>query len=272
MSTLEHAKADIGVFGGSGFYSLLDNVTEVQVNTPYGPTSDSLFLAQFEDKRVAFLPRHGRHHTIPPHGINYRANLHAMQQLGVRSIISPCAAGSLQTNIEPEHFVVCDQYIDRTNGRKDTFYDGGKVTHVSSADPYCPILRQLAIDTIRDHGITVHETGTMVVVQGPRFSTKAESKWYTSMGWEVINMTQYPEAYLALELGIAVVNISLITDYDCGLIALGEIPPVSQEEVYAVFAKNATRIKSVVMELIRRIPTDLNSPCHHALESAVVGG
>src|SRR5262249_7731770 len=156
----------------------------------------------------------------------YRANLYAMKQLGVRYLISPCAAGSLQQHVEPEHFVVCDQYVDRTNGRKDTFYDGPNVTHISSAEPYCPKLRQLAIEVIKEQGITVHETGTVVVVQGPRFSTKAESKWYTAAGWEVINMTQYPEAYLALELGIAVVNIALITDYDCGLVAEGEIAPV----------------------------------------------
>lgn len=271
MTTTDLA-ADIGVFGGSGFYSLLENVREVEIDTPYGKTSDSIFLANLDGKRVAFLPRHGRNHTIPPHAINYRANVWAMHHLGVRFIISPCAAGSLQRHVEPEHFVVCDQYVDRTRGRKDTFYDGEnqEVFHVSSADPYCPLLRQLAIDVIREHGITVHERGTVVVVQGPRFSTKAESRWFTSAGWEVINMTQYPEAYLVLEKNIAVVNIALITDYDSGLVAEHEIAPVTQDEVYAVFLKNASRIKNVVLELIRRIPLDLESPCHHALDHARV--
>ena len=270
MTATVSPRADIGVFGGSGFYSLLESVEEVRIDTPYGPPSDSLFLAELDNRRVAFLPRHGRRHTIPPHEINYRANVWAMKSLGVRYLISPCAAGSLQRRVEPEHFVVCDQYIDRTRGRKDTFYDGPEVTHVSAADPYCPHLRRLAIEVIREHGITVHETGTVVVVQGPRFSTKSESRWFTQAGWEVISMTQYPESYLALEQAIAVVNISLITDYDCGLVAEGEVQPVNAAEVYAVFLKNADRIKRVVIDLIRRIPLDLDSPCHHVLEHAKV--
>lgn len=272
MTINEEPAADIGVFGGSGFYALLDNVREVEIETPYGPPSDSVFLASLDGKRVAFLPRHGRRHTIPPHAINYRANVWAMKKLGVRFLISPCAAGSLQRHVEPEHFVVCDQYVDRTRNRRDTFYDGPDVYHVSSADPYCPHLRRLAIDVIREQGITVHEAGTVVVIQGPRFSTKAESKWFTSAGWEVISMTQYPEAYLALEQNIAVVNIALITDYDSGLVADGEVAPVTQAEVFGVFLKNAARIKTVVTELIRRIPLDLDSPCHHALDHAKVGG
>ena len=241
------------------------------MSTPYGSPSDSVFLAELEGKKVAFLPRHGRKHTIPPHAINYRANVWAMKSLGVRYLISPCAAGSLQPHIQPEHFVVCDQYVDRTRDRKDTFYDGPEVYHVSAADPYCPHLRQMAIDVIKEHGITVHERGTVVVIQGPRFSSKAESRWFTAAGWEVISMTQYPEAYLALEQAIAPVNISLITDYDCGLVAEGEVAPVTTEEVYAVFLKNADRIKKVVIDLIRRIPLDLDSPCHHILERAKVG-
>jgi 5'-methylthioadenosine phosphorylase len=272
MTTTHEPAADIGVFGGSGFYSLLDNVREIQIETPYGPPSDSIFLAEIDGKRVAFLPRHGRGHTIPPHSINYRANVWAMKKLGVRFLISPCAAGSLQRHVEPEHFVVCDQYVDRTRNRRDTFYDGPDVYHVSSADPYCPHLRRLAIDVIREQGITVHETGTIVVCQGPRFSTKAESKWFTSAGWEVIGMTQYPEAYLALEQNMAVVNIALITDYDSGLVADGEVSPVTQADVFDVFLKNAARIKTVIIELIRRIPLDLDSPCHHALDHAKVGG
>lgn len=270
MTSQFEPKADIGVFGGSGFYALLDNVQEISLETPYGAPSDSLFLAEYFGKRVAFLPRHGRKHTIPPHNINYRANVWAMKHLGVRYIISPCAAGSLQPHVMPEHFVVCDQYVDRTRGRKDTFYDGPEVYHVSSADPYCPKLRELAIQVIKDQGITVHEKGTMVVIGGPRFSTKAESRWFTDAGWEVIGMTGYPEAHLALEQAIAVVNIALITDFDCGLIAEGEVAPVTTEEVYAVFLKNAERVKTVVLELIKSIPLDLDSPQHHVLERAKV--
>jgi len=249
--------AEIGVFGGSGFYSLLENVREVKVDTPYGPPSDSVFLADVQGRKVAFLPRHGRGHTIPPHKINFRANVWAMRSLGCRAIISPCAAGSLQKNVEPGHFVVCDQFVDRTNGRADTFYDGPIVTHVSPADMYHPILRKLAVETIREHGIPCHDGGTVVVIQGPRFSTKSESKWFHDQGWEVINMTQYPEAYLCHELGMGVVNISLITDYDSGVHSGTEA--VTATDVLAVFLSNAEKVKKVVLDLIGKIPTDLST-------------
>jgi 5'-methylthioadenosine phosphorylase len=249
--------AEIGVFGGSGFYSLLDDVREVKVDTPYGPPSDSLFLADVAGRAVAFLPRHGRRHTIPPHKINYRANVWAMKSLGVKAAISPCAAGSLARHVKPGDFVVCDQFVDRTSGRADTFYDGPIVTHLSSAETYDPVLRRLAIETIRDHGIEVHEHGTVVVIQGPRFSTKSESKWFSDAGWEVINMTQYPEAWLCRELGIAVVNISLITDYDAGVIEGTEA--VDATSVLEVFQANAERIQKVVIDLIGRFPADLDA-------------
>ena len=249
--------AEIGIFGGSGFYSLLDDVREVKVDTPYGPPSDSIFLARVAGRRVAFLPRHGRRHTIPPHKINYRANVWAMRSLGVKAVISPCAAGSLQLAVKPGDFVVCDQFVDRTRNRVDTFFDGPIVTHLSSADIYDPVLRQLAIDTIRDHGIEVHERGTVVVIGGPRFSTKAESKWFSDAGWEVINMTQYPEAWLTRELGMAVVNISLITDYDAGVLEGTEA--VNAMSVLEVFQQNASRIQAVVLDLIGRFPADLDA-------------
>ncbi len=248
--------AEIGVFGGSGFYSLLEGVREVKVDTPYGPPSDSLFLAEVNGRKVAFLPRHGRHHTLPPHMINYRANVWAMRSAGCRCIISPCAAGSLQEHVAPGDFVVCDQYVDRTNSRRDTFYDGPIVAHVSAANPYHPLLRQLAVDSIRENGINCHDRGTVVVIQGPRFSTTAESKWFNQAGWEVINMTQYPEAYLCLELGMGVVNISLITDYDSGVHAGTEA--VKATDVLEVFKSNSEKIKKVVLDLIGRIPQDLS--------------
>jgi len=248
-------RAEIGVFGGSGFYSLLDDVREVKVDTPYGAPSDSYFLADIAGRAVAFLPRHGRRHTLPPHRVNYRANVWGMKALGVKAVISPCAAGSLQRAVEPGHFVVCDQFVDRTSGRADTFFDGPIVSHVSSAETYDPKLRRIAIEVIREHGITVHERGTVVVIQGPRFSTKAESKWFSDAGWEVINMTQYPEAYLCRELGMAVVNISLITDYDAGVLLGTEA--VTAHSVLEVFNTNAARIQQVVLEMVRRFPADL---------------
>ncbi|HXG39909.1 MAG TPA: S-methyl-5'-thioadenosine phosphorylase [Candidatus Limnocylindrales bacterium] len=250
-------KAEIGVFGGSGFYSLLEDVREVKVDTPYGAPSDSIFLAEVAGRKVAFLPRHGRRHTIPPHRINYRANVWAFRSLGVQAVISPCAAGSLQPHVKPGDFVLCDQFVDRTTGRADTFYDGPIVTHVSAAEIYDPTLRRLAADVLRDHGIPFHERGTVVVIQGPRFSTKAESAWFASQGWEVINMTQYPEAYLCRELGMAVLNISLITDYDTGVQVGGE--PVTAAEVLEVFQRNAERIRAVVLDLVGRLPADLTA-------------
>jgi 5'-methylthioadenosine phosphorylase len=249
--------AEIGIFGGSGFYSLLENVTEVKVDTPYGAPSDAVFLAEVSGRKVAFMPRHGRKHTIPPHKINYRANVWAMKQLGVQAVISPCAAGSLQKHVAPEHFVVCDQFVDRTNSRADTFYDGPIVTHVSPANMYNPILRQIAIDTIKEHGITCHEKGTVVVIQGPRFSTTAESQWFHNQGWEVINMSQYPEAYLCHELGMAVVNISLITDYDSGVHAGAEA--VNAHSVLEVFQTNSERIRNVVLDMVKKMPADLST-------------
>ena len=249
-------QAEIGVFGGSGFYSLLDDVREIKVDTPYGAPSDAIFLATVAGRKVAFLPRHGRSHTIPPHLINYRANVWAMRSIGCKAIISPCAAGSLQRHVEPMHFVVCDQFVDRTNGRKDTFFEGPVVTHVSPAETYDPILRAAAIEAIRENGITVHETGTVVVINGPRFSTKAESKWFHDAGWEVINMTQYPEAYLCRELGMGVVNISLITDYDSGVHA--DTEAVNAHDVLTVFKANSEKIKKVVLDLIGKLPADLS--------------
>jgi 5'-methylthioadenosine phosphorylase len=180
-----------------------------------------------------------------------------MRSLGVKAVISPCAAGSLQLPVKPGDFVVCDQFVDRTSGRIDTFYDGPIVTHLSSADIYDPVLRGLAVATIRDHGIDVHDGGTVVVIQGPRFSSKAESKWFSDAGWEVINMTQYPEAWLCRELGMAVVNIALITDYDAGVIEGTEA--VNAMSVLEVFQQNAERIQAVVLDLIGRFPADLDA-------------
>jgi 5'-methylthioadenosine phosphorylase len=250
-------QAEIGVFGGSGFYSLLDDVREIKIDTPYGPPSDSFFLATVAGRKVAFLPRHGRRHTIPPHRINYRANVWAMRSLGVKAVISPCAAGSLQLTVKPGDFVVCDQFVDRTSGRIQTFFDGPIVSHLSSAETYSPALRKIAVDVCREHGIEVHDGGTVVVIEGPRFSTKAESKWFSDAGWEVINMSQYPEAWLCRELGMAVVNIALITDYDAGVHEGTEA--VTAISVLEVFQQNATRIQAVVLDLVGRFPADLGA-------------
>lgn len=265
-------KAEIGVIGGSGFYSLLDGGTDIVVDTPYGAPSDVISLGQCEGKSVAFLARHGQRHTIPPHRVNSLANIWALKSLGVRFLISPCAVGSLQPEIHPGDFVVCDQYVDRTRGRADTFYNGPAVYHVSAADPYCPHLRSIAVRSCRSLGVATHEAGAIVVINGPRFSTRAESQWFTSAGFSVVGMTQYPEVHLALEQEIAPVNISLVTDYDCGLVASGMAPPVTTAEVIEVFTRNSERVKEVSRAMIRDIPLDLASPCHSALSGARIGG
>jgi len=258
-------RADIGVFGGSGFYSLIENAREVWVETPYGAPSDKVALGEIAGKKVAFLPRHGKDHRFPPQAINYRANLWAMKELGVKFIIAPNACGSLKKDVKPGSMVVCDQLVDRTTGRKDTFFDGPVTTHVSFADPYCPTLRPIAIGALKSLGIETHDRGTVVVIQGPRFSTRSESKWYQSQGWEVINMTQYPEAYLARELEMCFVNISLITDYDVGIEG---IPPVSHHEVMEVFKKNNDRVKNAIGTIVSKIDLKADCSCHHALAGA----
>ena len=245
-------------------------VEQVSVQTPYGAPSDTLTVGRIGDVRVAFLPRHGPHHRLPPHSINYRANVWAMAQLGVTRVIAPTAAGSLQPHVKPGEFVVCDQFIDRTYAREQTFYDGPRVVHVSSADPYCPDLRAQSIDVGRALGITVHERGTVVVVQGPRFSTRAESKWFSRQGWEVINMTQYPEVVLARELAMCYVNIALITDYDVGLEGEGDIQPVSVAEVVQVMNANNDHVRRLIQELVPRLVGARSCACARALENAVI--
>lgn len=263
--------AEIGVFGGSGFYSLLENPIERTVNTPYGHPSDRIAVGEIAGRRVAFLPRHGAGHRFPAHRVNYRANVWAMAHLGASRILGPCAAGSLQLNVMPGDFVFCDQFVDRTGGRADTFYDGPLSVHISSADPYCPELRALGIEEARALGIRTHEHGTVVVIQGPRFSTRAESKWFCSMGWEVINMTQYPEVVLARELELCYLNISLITDWDVGLEGDPSVQPVTVEEVIRVFNENNERVRELIYRLIPRIPRDRQCACGSALSGAIIG-
>ena len=264
-------RADIGVFGGSGFYSFLDDVVSVPVHTPFGPPSAPVSIGTVAGRDVAFLPRHGVHHELPPHRVNYRANVWALREVGVRRIIGPCAAGSLQPGVKPGDFVVCDQLVDRTSGRADTYFDGGVVGHVSFADPYCPDLRVALLDTAAGLGITAHPRGTVVVVQGPRFSTRAESAWYRSAGWEVINMTQYPEAYLARELGLCYAGVALITDYDTGLEGVDGIEPVTIDRVFQVLAENVERTRSLLFSAIPALAAEPPCGCHHALSSGPLG-
>jgi 5'-methylthioadenosine phosphorylase len=258
-------EAEIGVFGGSGFYGFLDDVREVDVDTPYGATSARVSIGEVGGRRVAFLPRHGQKHEYPPHRVPYRANVWAMKQLGVTRVLGPNACGSLQPHVRPGEFVICDQMVDRTSGRPNTYYDGPTTTHISFADPYCPVMRAVAIEKGRDLGIPLHDRGTVVVIEGPRFSTRAESAWFTAAGWEVINMTQYPECVLARELELCYANISLITDYDVGVEGM---PAVTNDEVIRVFNENNEKLRDLLFSVIPALPETRDCPCAAALDGA----
>ncbi len=259
--------AEIGIFGGSGFYDFAEgDVEEISVDTPYGPPSGPIALMTVAGRQVAFLPRHGKGHTLPPHKVPYRANLWAFKSLGITRVLAPSAVGSLQPNIAPGDFVVNDQFVDRTNSRADTFFDGPEVTHVSSADAYCPQMRQLAVGSARQNAVTVHETGTVVVIQGPRFSSKAESRWFTQMGWNIVSMTQYPEVILAREMELCYVTLSLVTDYDAGLVS--DTAAVEAHDVLAVLAQNTANVKRVLKTMLAEMPADRVCSCAQSLKFA----
>ena len=262
------ASAEIGVFGGSGFYEWLAGAELVTVETPYGPPSAPIAVADVAGRRVAFLPRHGPKHTIPAPFVNYRANVWAMHKIGVRRIIGPSAVGSLQAELHPGDLVICDQFIDRTTGRPDTYYPGPEVVHISAADPYCPELRALAGRVAGDQALRFRPAGTVVVVQGPRFSTRAESRWYSRMGWDIVGMTQYPEVILARELQMCYLNLSLVTDFDAGVEGAPEVAAVQAQEVMRVLAANIARIRDLLATLIPMIPTAPSCNCQRSLEGA----
>ena len=248
-------KTQIGIFGGSGFYKFLDNIEEIKIDTPYGETSDNIMLGKIGDRPVAFMPRHGRNHSIAPHKVNYRANAWAMKEIGCKCVISPCASGSLQERIKPGDIVFCDQYVDRTSARLDTYFEYDDIQHVSSADPYDEDLRNHAINCAKNLGLEFHSKGTIVVIQGPRFNTKAESAFYTNQGWEVVNMTQYPEVHLVKELGMKSLNISLITDYDAGLVA--NCDPVSHQNVMKIFEQNLVKLRKLLFSIVETMPDEI---------------
>ncbi|MFF2744141.1 S-methyl-5'-thioadenosine phosphorylase [Kitasatospora sp. NPDC058048] len=269
-------RAEVGVIGGSGLYALLDEVTEVRVDTPYGPPSDALFLGEAAGRRVAFLPRHGRGHRLPPHRIDYRANLWALHALGVRQVFAPCAVGGLRPEYGPGTLLVPDQFVDRTSGRVQTFYDGQplpdgsvpEVVHVPMADPYCPAGRRAALDAAAAAAWGPVDGGTLVVIEGPRFSTRAESRWFSANGWSVVGMTGHPEAALARELALCYSTLALVTDHDAGVVA-GE--GVTQAEVLKVFAGNVDRLRTVLFKAIELLPVDRDCVCSHALDGLTTG-
>jgi 5'-methylthioadenosine phosphorylase len=239
----------IGVLGGSGFYEFFDDPAHRPVASPYGPPAATPVVGEVDGVEVAFIPRHGAEHQFPPHLVPFRANVWALKELGVDRLVSTTAVGSLHIDYAPGHFAVPDQIVDRTWGRDSTFHEGPEVQHLSFADPYHPGLRAVALEGMRSTGATVHDGGTVVVIQGPRFSTRAESASYASAGWQLINMTQMPEAALAGELGIAFVNVSVITDYDVGI---GNAPPVTHEEVLKRFGESVGTLKAGLRAMLPR--------------------
>ena len=253
-------RPDVAVIGGSGFYTFLENPREVEVETPYGKPSAPIAIGTVEGRSVAFLPRHGKQHDFPAHKVPYRANMWALRSLGVRQVLAPCAVGGLQVTYGPGTFLVPDQLIDRTSGRVQTFFDHG-ACHVSFAYPYCPRLRSHLLDGL-EHQVPI-DGGTMVVIEGPRFSTRAESRWYSEQGWSVINMTGHPEAVLARELALCYATVALVTDHDAGI---DEESSVSMEDVFEVFAEHTDELKSALANVISNLGTERNCSCSAALD------
>jgi 5'-methylthioadenosine phosphorylase len=257
------AVADIGVIGGSGFYEFLADAEEVRTDTPFGQPSEPVLVGEVAGRRVAFLPRHGRDHRFPPHEIPFRANLWAMRSLGVRRILAPSAVGSLTVAYQPGTLVIPDQLVDRTTGRAQTYYDS-RAVHVSFADPYCPTGRARAIAAARHAGWVPADSGTLVIIDGPRFSTRAESQWYAAQGWTLIGMTGHPEAVLARELAICYTPLALVTDLDAG-VAEGE--GVTQAQVFEVFGQNMSRLRELIASIIAAFPAEREDDvCGHALD------
>lgn len=255
-------RAEIGVIGGSGLYALLDEAEEVTVDTPYGPPSDPIVVGTVADRAVAFLPRHGRDHRYPPHRIPYHANLWALRALGARQILAPSAVGSLRGDYGAGTLAVPDQLVDRTSGRRQTFYEHGGPVHVSFADPYCPHGREAAVAAARGSGWPAVDGGTLVIIEGPRFSTRAESQWYAAQSWSLVGMTALPEAVLARELALCYTTLALVTDLDAGV---SEGEGVSQAEVLRVFAANIERLRTTLFEVIAALPRHRECPCPESL-------
>jgi 5'-methylthioadenosine phosphorylase len=261
--------ADVGVIGGTGVYDpgLFSSKREIKVHTPYGETSDLVTIGEYAGVNVAFIPRHGRGHRIPPHRINSRANIWALKQLGVKRIIAPSAVGSLQESYKPGDIAIPDQFIDFTKKREYTFYDGGQVCHISVADPFCLELRDIAIDRIKKLKFPLHSKATYVCIEGPRFSTRAESKFFReAMKADIVGMTLVPEITLAREAEICYLSAATVTDYD-----VWADHPVTSAEIIETLAKNVEKTKKLIAELVPAIPAKRTKcVCGKALEGALL--
>jgi len=262
-------QADVGIIGGSGLYQVegFEKTTEISIPTPFGDPSDSFIVGTLEGKKVAFLARHNRGHNILPSEINYRANIYGMKKLGVKYIISASAVGSMKEAYEPTHFVLPDQFIDRTRHRIDTFFGHGIAVHVSFAEPICPYLRGLLFDACKDAGVVAHDKGVYICMEGPQFSTRAESFLYRSWGADVIGMTNLQEARLAREAEIAYATIAMVTDYDCWH---EEEDSVTVENVLAILKKNAHSAVDTIKVALSRLDLERDNPLHRSLEYAIL--
>ena len=263
---MSQPKAEIAIIGGTGHYDpeILEGAEEVKVYTPYGSPS-WLVVGEYKGKKVAFIPRHGRKHVLPPHRINYKANIWALKELGVTRILAPSAVGSLREELKPGDIVIPSQFIDFTKNRDYTFYEGGIVGHFSLADPFCPELTEIVYNTAVSLGLPVHRGKTYICIEGPRFSTRAESKLYRMWGADVIGMTLIPEAILARELEICYLPITTITDYD-----VWAEKPVTAEEVVKTLRANVEKVNKLLKEVIPKIPSERNCICSRASKEALV--
>ena len=259
----------IGVLGGTGFYSLLGDAEKKEIETPFGKPISHEGIGKIHGKDVAFIARHGEKHEYPPHKIPYKANIFAFKEIGVTHIIAPTAVGSLKREIKPGDFLVPDQFVNFTR-REDTFYDGPEIVHMGSTEPYCPDLRRIIIQEGAAAGYPMHPKGTVVVIQGPRFSSHAESGFFRSQNWDIINMTQYPEVMLAREKEMCYANISLVTDYDTGVKDDPDVLPVSIEDVMRILKENNEKTKKLIFNAVRKIPENRPCVCAKALDGAAL--
>ncbi|MFX0101590.1 MAG: S-methyl-5'-thioadenosine phosphorylase [Candidatus Hodarchaeota archaeon] len=280
---------EIGIIGGTGADIELEDIEQVKPYTPFGKPSDFINVGYFKGRKVAFLPRHGIGHTIPPHMLNFRANLWVMKVLGATRIFSPCAVGSLRKEHDKGDFIIVDQYIDRTRKRLDTYYEGGQVCHISQADPFCPEMNDVFYEAGKKiDGLAIKKGGTYVCIEGPRFSTRAESKVFHQWGGDVIGMTVYPEAVLAAELSLCYCTIGTVTDLDvwaaecskCGVVEIGNACPecggpikpmaVSIDEILETMKNNAVNLKKLIESAIPMIPKERGCNCKNSLIGAVI--
>lgn len=287
MIKVNEQTVEIGIIGGTGSDISLEDENRIKIYTPYGSPSDLISIGYFKGRKVAFLPRHGRDHTIPPHMLNFRANIWALKSIGVQRIISPSAVGSLKKELDKGDFMICNQYIDRTKIRTSTFYEGGSICHISQSDPFCATMNDILFVVGKEQGIPITKGGTYVCVEGPRFSTRAESKVFRMWGGDVIGMTCYPEVTLAAEQAICYSTIAMVTDLDvwaakcdkCGIVEYGKVCgncggpiqklAVSIEEVVETMKQNANNLKKLLEHAIPKIPTKRTCECKDSLNGAV---